>query len=199
MIVDRLGSALALGTRVPAVSVLLAALALAVAACGGAAQPGGGGTATQASGGGTATDAATDAGGGGDTQLGQRLCGLVPVAEVQTLVGGAEVTAEPETNGCQFNIAGSIMGGSPEPGLGGGIHVRREGGTIDAGPRVAFPGGQDIPGIGDKAYWAPDANVLYFERGGETYAVQLVLLGDETPEQSLEIARAIATRVASGL
>lgn len=59
------------------------------------------------------------------------------------------------------------------------------------GPHVAFPEGEDVSGLGDRAYWVEDVSVLYFVRGGIAYAVQLVVFSEE-----LDSPRAVAESIA---
>jgi hypothetical protein len=69
------------------------------------------------------------------------------------------------------------FGDSPESPLGGAILVRLEnaGSTDFTAMKIAFPGGDDVSGLGDAAYWAPSPSVMYAAFHGNTYAVQLVL------------------------
>lgn len=126
-----------------------------------------------------------------DVARGERLCALVPQATVQAAVGRPVTTVTPGRDGCNWEI---------DAGAGGGVELRAESGTIDEGPRIAFPGGQDLTGIGQRAYYATDVSTLYFEHGGQLYAVQLVIIGDQTEAQEAQIARAIAlAAIAAGL
>ena len=174
----------------PLLAVLMAAI---VAACGGA--PAG---ATGTAGAGTqaplsttpaaatgapdkteepvATNAATA--GTGD---GGAFCALITKEEMQAVVG-AEVTEQDSTAaGCTYEFRG---------GMGGAVDIRTDP-TDDLDTlKTVFPGGQDVPGLGDRAYWAPTVSVLGIIKGGRSLTVQLIII--PKPADPLGVATKIA-------
>ncbi len=161
-------------------------LVLTLAACGGAATPpaddGGDGGAEQTQGAGG--DGDEDGGGGDDGDpTTANLCEVVSEDEIGE-IAGQEVTetAEGETN-CDWTLSQNNL-----------ITVRYEG-THDAGfeiGRQVCDEVEEVSGVGDEAIWCPGVSVLYFNTGGRTIAVQLVLFGDPVDRTELEIATEIA-------
>jgi hypothetical protein len=67
--------------------------------------------------------------------------------------------------------------------LGGVVSVRlEEANDTDFTPmKAAFPGGDDVAGLGDASYWAKDVHVMYTAFKGNIYVVQLVLFDTPAP------------------
>ena len=161
-------------------SVWLGALtaALAITGCS-SAQPDGGGTAD-----GGDTDGGGNGGGGGD------LCSTLTEDEVADIAGVEVTETEFVSDDCNFTVN--------ETGL---INVRYES-SFDQDLQTAnliCDTGEDVSGVGDRALWCPDINVLYFNKGDRSLAVQLVFLV-ETPDRSpKDIATELGRQVADGL
>lgn len=121
------------------------------------------------------------------------LCDLVTIEEVQAATGRpAQVQVGLGEMHCAWDV-GDPSALVPEMV----IDFRFDGaGTDLAGPRLAQPGGQDVAGIGDGAYWAPDVKILWFVRGGNTFAVQLVRTSEDNTT-ALQIAQQIASAALS--
>ena len=106
-------------------------------------------------------------------------------------IAGVEVTeTEFVADDCNFTVN--------ETGL---INVRYES-SFDQDLQTATiicDDGEDVSGVGDQAMWCPSINVLYFNKGDRSLAVQLVLLV-EAPERSpKDIATELGREVADGL
>jgi hypothetical protein len=99
-----------------------------------------------------------------------------------------------EQEGCTYNLRS--QGPDAVPGLGGIVDVSLEeaGNTDLSDIRSFLSGGEDLTGIGDAAYWAPDAQVLYAVAGGDTYAVQLATFGVD-----LDDPKAVTTSIMQAL
>ncbi len=84
------------------------------------------------------------------------------------------------------------------PGLGGNIYLRAEGNDTElTGAKTAWPDGQDVAGIGDRAYWVESVGALYFVTGGVEYACQLILFDETEPRQDIakKVAQLMISRV----
>jgi hypothetical protein len=164
--------------------VLLAACSSSPAAPAGGSAPATAAGATQA--------AATPAGGGGGGA--SNICQLISAAEIGQIVGKTVATTEPGKNDCTWTL--NDKSDPPIP-IGGAVTVRTEGNASLAGPKIAFPGGEDISGIGEQAYWTDGFSVLYFVKGGASYAVQLVLFNKADPRKdyATKIAQLVLTKL----
>lgn len=130
---------------------------------------------------------ASDAGSGPPVVTGGAICRLVTVEEIAAIVGSTVSITEGDETSCTWTT-----------GQFNGINLRLEQtGSTDIGSyKLAFPGGRDVPGIGDSAYWAPSVQVLYATYKGNTYAVQLVLFaGDDA--KNLQVATTILQKALS--
>lgn len=105
-------------------------------------------------------------------------CELLTVQDVSRIAGKPAVLADDQTgDNCTINV-GAGEAGIPDYV----INFRKESGDL-SGPHAAFPGGQDLSGLGESAYWSPDAEALWFTRAGQTYTLQLVLFGDDDGDE----------------
>lgn len=172
-------------------TVLLTLVVAAVAACGGsaaptapasarptasaaasAAAPSGSAAATQA-------PAGTPAGNAG-TLTGDALCKLITEADVAAAMGQPVTRTYADPEACNWDVQDNSS-----------IQFRADTTGIDSA-RVAFPDGQDVPGIGDEAYFQRTAGIT-FVKGGATYSIQLVSMG---PERSSDVRLAIVSTLA---
>jgi len=93
-------------------------------------------------------------------------------------------TTEPNGTGCTWSFTDKD---SQIPGLGGTVTARVEGNDTGLkGPKLAFPGGEDVA-IGDRGYWSDNLSVLYFVKGSNVYAVQLVLFNKADPRKDIAV------------
>jgi len=155
---------------------------IAIAGC--SAQPGAPGADDNSGGG----DAGGDTGGGGGG--GGELCSTVREDEVADLSGGEVSTTELSDGDCSYTI-----------GEGDLVNVRYES-SFDPNletARMICDDGEDVSGIGDQAIWCPSINVLYFNKGDRSVAVQLVFMMSEPDRELKDIASDIGSRVADGL
>jgi hypothetical protein len=159
----------------------LAALtaALAIAGCS-SAQPGGGDTD------GDGGDDGGNGGGGG----GGDLCSTLSEDEVAEITGADVTETEFVTDDCNFTVEETSL-----------VNVRYES-SFDQDLQTAniiCDNGEDVSGVGDRALWCPDINVLYFNKGDRSLAVQLVFLMEEPPRPFKDIAVDLGREVADGL
>jgi hypothetical protein len=151
---------------------------LALAACS-SAQPGG----DTADGGDTDSG---DAGGGG----GGDLCSILSEDEVADIAGVEVTETEFVSEDCNFTVDETSL-----------INVRYES-AFDQDLQTATiicDNGEDVSGVGDQALWCPDINVLYFNKGDRSLAVQLVFLMEEPPRPFKDIATDLGRELADGL
>jgi hypothetical protein len=156
-------------------------LALAVAACSSGSPTTGPGGVTQAPG---ATAAPTQNGASGS----------FPCAAIQADVVSATGKTLAQTdfsiaNHCEFKFGGT----ADVAGVDGVVNVRQEAANNLDAVKLGFPGGDDVSGLGDAAYWAKSVSVLYSTFHGHTYAVQLVLFAVGTDEKT------VATKIMQSL
>lgn len=156
-------------------------LAMILAACGQTQAPAtNGGADTEAGAGG---DTGGDTGGGGD------LCSILSEGDVGS-IAGTDVTETSFTeDGCDFTVGEFSL-----------VNVRYES-SFDPNletARLVCDDEVDVSGVGDQAIWCPGLNVLFFNRGGDSLAVQLVFL-DDVERDNQQIAEEIARRIAEGL
>jgi hypothetical protein len=102
-------------------------------------------------------------------------------ADVSAALGSERTVGDTvlEAEGCTYNL--SEPGPDSVPGLGGIVNVRleEEGNTDMTILKSIWPeGAEDLTGIGDAAFWAPEVDVLYAVKNGNIYAVQLVIMGE---------------------
>ena len=165
-------------------SVWLTALGVmfVLAACGG--QPGAAAPDDNAGG-----DQGGDAGGGqgGD---GGRLCTILSEGEIGDIAGATVTTAESTDTDCSYTLDDTEL-----------VNVRYES-SYDPNletARLICDDAEDVSGVGDMALWCPGLNVLYFNEGNSSLAVQLVYVLTEPSRAQKDIATDIARRVADGL
>lgn len=133
------------------------------------------------------TGGGTGGGGGGG---GGDLCSILGEGEVAELVGGAVTTSELSDDNCNYTIEETSL-----------VNVRYES-AFDpnlATAHMICDDGEEISGIGDQALWCPSINVLYFNKGDRSVAVQLVFIMDDPSRELKDIASDIARRIADGL
>lgn len=109
-----------------------------------------------------------------DALEGIDLCNLVTPAEVQDATGATlEEPPREEPDACTWNLEELQF-----------INLRIESRSDPdlQGARAAWPEGEDVPDLGDRAYWAPEVEVLYVVKSGVTVAVQLGLTDVSTSE-----------------
>ena len=102
------------------------------------------------------------------------LCNLVTPAEVEDATGARlEDPPREEPDNCTWNLEELQF-----------INLRIESRSDPdlQGARAAWPEGEDVPNLGDRAYWAPEVEVLYVVKSGVTVAIQLGLTDVSTSE-----------------
>lgn len=138
-----------------------------------------------------ATENAGDGDAGGNTGGGGgELCSILSEDEVATIAGSAVTSAELTDGDCDYTIEEADL-----------INVRYES-SFDANleaARMVCEDSEDLSGIGDQALWCPGLNVLYFNKGDRSVAVQLVYILSDPPRELKEIATDLATEIANGL
>jgi hypothetical protein len=109
------------------------------------------------------------------------MCALLPVNDVETVVGSAvRVVAESSSEGvCTFR--------ADARGLDVALRLEDSLPTLDSVAQT-FTG--SVESIADGGYWAPEVGTLWFTRGGQMYAVQVI--GNAEPDE----ARSLALRLA---
>jgi hypothetical protein len=165
---------------------LVVLLAIVASACSSGSTPTSAGGPTSAPGG----QQTQNTGGGG---------GTMPCAAIQTVVStavGAPVTKTEFTGTkCEYDFGGS----GDTAGMGGVVDVRREltGSTDLTAVKAGFPGGDDVSGLGDAAYWAKSVYVMYAVSHGSVYAVQTVLIDSSKDLKTMEtnIMQALLTNL----
>lgn len=109
------------------------------------------------------------------------LCAALSVDNVSAITGQPVTfdrdTASPDTCTCEVSAGSTSYS----------IALRIEGDFDDlASVKAAFADGEEIGGLGDGAYWAPAVSVLWFENGGQLFAVQLLAFaGDNAAARGL--------------
>lgn len=131
-----------------------------------------------------------DGGNGGDGAT-VDLCEVVTEEQIEE-ASEAEVTETEsgEDGSCDWTI-----------GEGSLINLRYEG-SYDTSLSVArqiCDEEEDVSGVGDEALWCPGVSVLYFNKSGQSFAVQLVYVLEEPAREERDIATDIAEIAASGL
>lgn len=115
------------------------------------------------------------------------MCRLVTVEDMASIAGqpAAIDAASSNVATCTYVFGASSASPSYE------IALRTED-VFDglATAKAAFAGGQDVPDLGDGAYWSPTVETLWFKAGDSLLAVQL--LGFDPQGNALAIARAVA-------
>ena len=157
---------------------------LVLAGCSGA-QPGSTAVAESSDGGGD-----DDGGNGAAPGAGGELCALLTEEEVAA-IAGADVTASEFVDGdCDYTIGDADS-----------INVRYES-SFDPNletARLICEGSEDVSGVGDQALWCPNFNVLFFNKGDKSLAVQMLYMLSEPARELKDIATDIGTAVANGL
>lgn len=135
-------------------------------------------------GGGTVGGGDTGGGGGGD------LCSILSEDEVADIAGVDVTETEFVTDDCNYTVDETSL-----------INVRYESAFMEnlRTATIICDNGEDVSGVGDQALWCPDINVLYFNKGDRSAAVQLVFLMEEPPRPFKDIATDIGRQVADGL
>lgn len=108
-----------------------------------------------------------------DALEGIDLCNLVTAEEVEEATGATLEEVRKEPDNCTWNLEELQF-----------INLRIESRSDPdlQGARAAWPEGEDVPNLGDRAYWAPEVEVLYVVKSGVTVAVQLGLTDVSTSE-----------------
>jgi hypothetical protein len=116
------------------------------------------------------------------------LCKAITTDEIASIFGSAVATTEGSDEDCSWTLQQLAV-----------IDFRLEDKTsTDLGLRkTLFPGGRDVSGVGDGAYWASSVSVLYATHGGKTYAVQLVLFGTTDDQKNLDAATQVMLKAFS--
>lgn len=160
---------------------IVALLAVVVAGCSSSAAPTSGGGARNPPGGQSTAAAPTQNSGDGGTSN-------LPCAAIQPVVvsavGGTIGTTEFTANKCEYKFGGS----ADTAGIDGVVDVRKElvGSTNLSAVKAGFPGGDDVSGLGDAAYWAKDVYVMYAVSHGSVWAVQTVLIDPTKDLKTME-------------
>lgn len=155
---------------------------LALSACGG--QPGAAAPDDNAGGGDAGGNQGGNGGGGGE------LCSIVSEGEIGQIAGGSVTTTELTDTDCSYTLDETEL-----------VNVRYES-SYDPNletARLICDDAEDVSGVGDMALWCPGLNVLYFNKGSSSLAVQLVYVMDEPSRPEKDIATDIARRIADGL
>lgn len=145
----------------------------------------------------TQPGATTPPDGGGGNQGGNQgggaggdLCSILTEDEVAELAGGDVTNSESSAGDCNFTVNEYEL-----------INVRYES-QFDPNLETAHlicDDGEEVSGVGDRALWCPSVNVLYFNKGDRTLAVQLVFITTDPARDQKDIASDIARRIAEGL
>lgn len=131
-------------------------------------------------------DAGADTGGGG----GADLCGILSGDEIGDIAGANVTATEPADGECSYTLDETEL-----------INVRYES-SFDPNletARLICDDAEEVSGVGDMALWCPGLNVLYFNKGNSSLAVQLVYVLSEPSRAQKDIATDIARRVADSL
>lgn len=115
------------------------------------------------------------------------MCGLVTLEEIASIAGrpAAIDAASSNADTCTYAVGATSASSSYE------ITLRTEDVFDDlATAKAAFAGGQDVPDLGNGAYWSPTVETLWFKAGERLLAVQL--LSFDPQGSALAIARAVA-------
>jgi hypothetical protein len=105
---------------------------------------------------------------------GGNLCDRVTLDEISAAAGGAPVALgeDYDTDGeCNWDVGTPNDLGTPAAFL----NLRRDFSTALEEARELWPGGEELE-IGDDAYFTPELNVVYVQKGGTVYAVQVVVV-----------------------
>jgi hypothetical protein len=125
--------------------------------------------------------------GGGPTS---DLCSILSADEVAE-IAGAEVTDTTDNQtDCDYTVGEADL-----------INVRYES-AFDPDletARMICDSAEEVSGIGDQALWCPDINVLYFNKGDQSLAVQLVFILTDPSRSPKEIASDVARLIAEEL
>lgn len=112
----------------------------------------------------------------------------MPCAAIQSVVasavGGTMSKTDFTTTKCEYDFGGT----ADTAGADGFVYVRREvsvGADLTAF-KVASPGGDDVPGLGDASYWAKSLYVMYTVSHGSVWAVQTVLIDPSKDLKTIE-------------
>ena len=160
---------------------LIVLLALVASGCSSSAAPTTGGGATNPPGGQpTAAGPTQNQGGGGS--------GNMPCQAIQSVVasavGGTIAKTDFTSNKCEYDFGGT----ADTAGMDGVVDVRKEvsGSTDLSAVKLGFPGGDDVSGLGDAAYWAKSVYVMYAVSHGSVWAVQTVLIDASKDLKTME-------------
>jgi hypothetical protein len=170
-------------------SLWLTALVGAIAITGCTAQQSGGGAEGSSGDGAAATDAGGSEGDGGSGGGGE-LCSILADADVEEITGADVTEGDMSEGDCNYTLNEGEL-----------LNVRYES-SFDPGletARMICDNAEEISGIGDEAIWCPDVNVLYFNKGGQSLAVQLVYILTDPSRPERDIASDVARRIAEGL
>lgn len=131
-------------------------------------------------------DGGTDVAPGG----GGALCSILTEEEVASIAGVDVTATDFEEGDCDYTI-----------GDADNINLRFES-SFDPNLEVArliCDGFEDVSGVGDQAIWCPNLNVLFFNKGDKSLAVQLIYMLAEPSRELKDIATDLATEAANGL
>lgn len=150
----------------------------------------GGAEATEeGNGGAEATEDGDDDGGEGGEGAGE-VCDIISEAEIEGITETDVTETVTTSNSCNWTIGEFSV-----------IDVRDEG-TFDDSLEVhrqICEDEEDVSGVGEEAIWCEGITLLYFNDGGRTMAVQLVLFEGELERDPLEVATDIAQLVVDRL
>lgn len=121
---------------------------------------------------------------------GGALCSILTEQDITQIAGGEVTASDLRGDSCDFTIEETSL-----------VNIRYES-QFDPNletARMICDDGEDVSGIGDQAIWCPSVNVLYFNKGDHSVAVQLVYVMDDPGREQKDIASDIARRVADGL
>ena len=161
---------------------LVALVAIVASGCSSSAAPTTGGGATSPPGAQPTAVAPTQSQGGGGSS------GSMPCADIQSVVasavGGTISKTDFTDTKCEYDFGGT----ADTAGMDGVVDVRKEvsGSTDLSAVKLGFPGGDDVSGLGDAAYWASSVYVMYAVSHGSVWAVQTVLIDASKDLKTME-------------
>jgi hypothetical protein len=121
------------------------------------------------------------------------LCHLLTLEELETATGLPAEPANEVEGQCTWLLKG------PDAASAGVVTLVRDTGGVATLSvyRGAFEG-DDVPGIGQDAYWVEETNTLFFVHGGYAYTLLLMIFGED-PDDALGITRSLALSINSRL
>ena len=102
---------------------------------------------------------------------------------VASAVGGTIAKTDFTSTKCEYDFGGT----ADTAGIDGVVDVLEVSGSADlTAVKLGFPGGDDVSGLGDAAYWAKSVYVMYAVSHGSVWAVQTVLIDASKDLKTME-------------